>query len=132
MGGYSQSLHNSGSFSAYGQQQQSQQPQQHQAQGGPPSGAGPFTPRDLKPSQIETALSVPRPDPAAVWMAQQAAARPMGAANKGTAVLVAVAILTAICVLALGAILYMKVRSPPSPAPPAGQLEATPADAARG
>ncbi|NUO48152.1 MAG: protein kinase [Polyangiaceae bacterium] len=69
----------------------------------------------LKPSQIETALSIPRPDPSSMWLAQQAAVR--SSQDKNTAVLIAVAVLTAICVIALGALIYLKSRPQPSPSP---------------
>ncbi len=83
----------------------------------------------LKPSQIETALSIPRPDPGSMWLAQQQAAV-RSTQDKNTAVLIAVAVLTAICVIALGALIYLKSRPQPQPAPaPAGAVhsEAHPA-----
>jgi len=70
----------------------------------------------LKPSQIETAISIPRPDPASMWMAQQAAVV-RSSQDKNTAVLIAVAVLTAICVIALGTLIYLKSRAPAAPAP---------------
>ncbi len=70
----------------------------------------------LKPSQIETNISIQRPDPAAMWLAQQAAAA-RTTRDKNTAVLLAVAVLTAICVLALGALVYFQSRRPAAPAP---------------
>lgn len=76
----------------------------------------------LKPSQIETAISIPRPDPASMWMAHQAAAV-RSSQDKNTAVLIAVAVLTAICVIALGTLIYLKSRAPqPAPAPASSSL----------
>ncbi|WP_437325120.1 protein kinase domain-containing protein [Sorangium sp. So ce381] len=66
-------------------------------------------------SQIETALSLPRPDPAAIWAATQDAASKGNGRN--TLVLVAVITLTVLCVLGIGALIYMKtsaVQSSPS------------------
>jgi serine/threonine-protein kinase len=88
-------------------------------------------------STIETALSLPRPDAAAMWMAQQARVSPMR--DKNTLVLIAVAVLTAICVLALGALIYFKKWKKPDPPPAtsttsmstsAGEANGPPADAA--
>jgi serine/threonine-protein kinase len=78
----------------------------------------------LKPSQIETALSIPRPDPSSMWLAQQAAVR--SSQDKNTAVLIAVAVLTAICVIALGALIYLKSRPQPSPAPAPSGVHVSP------
>lgn len=86
---------------------------------GPP-GAGPGAPpplgRDEEPrrrqSQVETSLSVPKPDPAAIWLAQQAANQQRGGDSMSTVVLVAVAVLAAICVVALATLVYFKKRSP--------------------
>ncbi|WP_437286416.1 protein kinase domain-containing protein [Sorangium sp. So ce406] len=60
-------------------------------------------------SQIETALSLPRPDPAAIWAATQDAASKGNGRN--TLVLVAVIALTALCVIGIGALIYMKTRT---------------------
>ncbi|WP_437966146.1 protein kinase [Sorangium sp. So ce260] len=75
-------------------------------------------------SQIETALSLPRPDPAAIWAATQDAVSKGNGRN--TLVLVAVIALTALCVIGIGALIYMKTMTVlPSPsrgvdaAPPA-------------
>lgn len=79
----------------------------------------------LKPSQIETAISIPRPDPSAMWMAHQAAAV-RSSQDKNTAVLIAVAVLTAICVIALGTLIYLKSRTAqptPAPAPSSSLLD---------
>src|SRR6201999_4272942 len=59
-------------------------------------------------SQIETALSLPRPDPAALWLAQQEKQR---GDRKNTGVLIAVVALTALCVLGIGALIYFKLRA---------------------
>jgi eukaryotic-like serine/threonine-protein kinase len=67
------------------------------------------------PSQIETALSLPRPDS----MAGSPVA-PNRNDSLSTIVLVAVAVLTAICVLALGALIYFKRKAP---APAGGALD---------
>jgi serine/threonine-protein kinase len=114
----------------------SMQPPQHGPHGaplGPNPGADAAAARAnlLKPSQIETALSIPRPDPQAMWMAQQASAVRSNH-DKNTAVLIAVAILTAICVLALCALLYFKARAraatpPPAPSGAITAIERTPA-----
>lgn len=70
-------------------------------------------PKPVRQSQVETALSLQRPDPAAMWMAQQASSSSAKSGDSmSTMVLVAVAVLTAICVLALGALIYFKRRSP--------------------
>jgi serine/threonine-protein kinase len=69
---------------------------------GPPTG--------LRPSQVETALSLPRPDANALWAAQQVALR--NTEKKSTAVLVAVAVLTAICVIVLGFLYYYRFVNP--------------------
>jgi serine/threonine-protein kinase len=61
------------------------------------------------PSQIETALSLPRPDSVAGGPMP-----PNRSDSLSTIVLVAVAVLTAICVLALGALIYFKRKVPPA------------------
>jgi serine/threonine-protein kinase len=61
------------------------------------------------PSQIETALSLPRPDSVAGGPIP-----PNRSDSLSTIVLVAVAVLTAICVLALGALIYFKRKVPPA------------------
>ena len=63
-------------------------------------------------SQVETALSLPRPDPAALWLAQQEASQGQ---RKNTGVLIAVGVLTALCVTGIGALAYFKFRPPPEP-----------------
>jgi eukaryotic-like serine/threonine-protein kinase len=63
-------------------------------------------------SQIETALSLPRPDPAALWMAQQE--RQKGE-RRNTGVLIAVVALTALCVLGIGALVFFKIRAQSHP-----------------
>ena len=67
-------------------------------------------------SQIETALSLPRPDPAEIWRAQQEKDR---GDRRNTTVLIAVVALTALCVIGIGALVYLKLRAnaaPPAPA----------------
>jgi serine/threonine-protein kinase len=59
-------------------------------------------------SQIETALSLPRPDPTALWMAQQEKAK---GERRNSVVLVAVVALTALCVLGIGVLIYFKLRA---------------------
>jgi eukaryotic-like serine/threonine-protein kinase len=63
-------------------------------------------------SQIETALSLPRPDPAALWLAQQEKQR---GERRNTGVLIAVVALTALCVIGIGALVYFKLRSGNTP-----------------
>jgi hypothetical protein len=66
-------------------------------------------------SQVETSLSLQRPDAREVAAQYAAAIERAGAAQsadrKSTAVLVAVAVLTAICVIALGLIILAKSRA---------------------
>lgn len=113
-----------GSMQPMGMQQQQQQGfgppggynqmpgQGYGPNGEPPPGAGP--PVNISqlpqrpPSQVETALSLPRPDPVQMWSAAGQATR--NGESMSTLVLVAVAVLTAICVLALGALIYFKSR----------------------
>jgi serine/threonine-protein kinase len=59
-------------------------------------------------SQIETALSLPRPDPNALWLAQQ---ERLKGDRRNTIVLIAVVALTALCVLGIGALVYFKLRA---------------------
>ncbi|WP_437722655.1 serine/threonine-protein kinase [Sorangium sp. So ce861] len=84
----------------------------------------PAAPAQPPQSQIETALSLPRPDPAAIWAATQDAVSKGNGRN--TLVLVAVIALTALCVIGIGALIYIKtMAAQPSPlkgvdaAPPA-------------
>ena len=67
----------------------------------------------VQQSQIETALSLPRPDPAALWLAQQDAAN--RGQRKNTGVIIAVVALTALCIIGIGALLYFKLRVPVGP-----------------
>ena len=74
---------------------------------GPPAqgqGQGPQGPQ----SQIETALSLPRPDPAALWLAQQDKQK---GERRNTGVLIAVVALTALCVIGIGALVFFKLRA---------------------
>ena len=79
-------------------------------------------------SQIETALSLPRPDPAALWLAQQEKQK---GERRNTGVLIAVVALTALCVLGIGALVYFKLRARGAvPAAPDGAVAAAEATAA--
>jgi serine/threonine protein kinase len=96
----------------YGQQQQGYNQMGMQGgQGYGPNGEPPVNISQLPhrpPSQVETALSLPRPDPVQMWSAANQATR--SGESMSTLVLIAVAVLTAICVLALGALIYFKSR----------------------
>jgi serine/threonine-protein kinase len=71
-------------------------------------------------SQIETAVSLPRPDPAAVWLAQQEVNR---GTRKNTGVLIAVVALTALCVIGISALIYYKLKmAAPTPAPVGAEM----------
>ena len=59
-------------------------------------------------STIETALSLPRPDPAALWLAQQEKQR---GERRNSGVLIAVVALTALCVIGIGALVYFKLHN---------------------
>jgi hypothetical protein len=59
-------------------------------------------------SQIETALSLPRPDPAALLAAQQDRER---GERRNLGVLIAVVALTVLCVVGICAIVYLKLRA---------------------
>jgi serine/threonine-protein kinase len=102
-----------------------------QAQGGPapvPTQAFPLPqlPTGQQPqSQIETALSLPRPDPAALWMAQQDAAK--RGQRRNTGVIVAVVALTALCLLGIVALVYFKMKAQPASDP---SVEAVPSASA--
>jgi serine/threonine-protein kinase len=78
-------------------------------------------------SQIETALSLPRPDPAALWMAQQEEAARRPPQRRNTVVLAAVVLLTAFCVTGIGALVYFKLQDPPAPTPETAATTAAPA-----
>ena len=56
-------------------------------------------------SQIETAISLPRPDPASIWLAQQEAQRGQ---SRSSGVIIAVVALTALCIIGIVALLYFK------------------------
>jgi serine/threonine-protein kinase len=93
----------------------------------------PFPPGIQPQSQIETALSLPRPDPAALWIAQQNAAQ-QAPQRRNTGVLVGVVVLTALCVIGIAALVYLKFLRPPTEtvatsdsAPPTAIATATPA-----
>ncbi|EYF04429.1 serine/threonine protein kinase [Chondromyces apiculatus] len=76
-------------------------------------------------SQIETALSLPRPDPTALWMAQQDAAK--RGQRRNTGVIIAVVALTALCLIGIIALVYFKMQKQ---APPPSVSAATSANAA--
>jgi eukaryotic-like serine/threonine-protein kinase len=59
-------------------------------------------------STIETALSLPRPDPASLWLAQQEKQR---GERRNNGVLIAVVALTALCVIGIGALVYFKLHN---------------------
>ena len=59
-------------------------------------------------STIETALSLPRPDPASLWLAQQEKQR---GERRNSGVLIAVVALTALCVIGIGALVYFKLHN---------------------
>ena len=97
---------NHGQYNPMGMQGQGTQGQGYGASGEPPVNISQLPNRP--PSQVETALSLPRPDPVQMWSAATQATR--SGESMSTLVLVAVAVLTAICVLALGALIYFKSR----------------------
>jgi serine/threonine-protein kinase len=70
-------------------------------------------------SHVETALSLPRPDPASLWMLQQDSNSRVQ--RKNTAILIAVAVLTAVCVAAICALIYFKYRSSAAAVPDDGK-----------
>ncbi len=68
--------------------------------------------QNVKQAAIETVLSMPRPDAAALWLAKQDVAKRAG--RQSLAVLVALAVLTAVCVAGLATILYLKLVAAPA------------------
>ena len=103
-------------------------PQMGGPMGGPQSGFGMQAPQmypgmqgmppQMPPgpqSQIETAISLPRPDPASIWLAQQEAQRGQG---RSSGVIIAVVALTALCIIGIVALLYFKFRGGASGAVP--------------
>lgn len=98
-------------------------------QGAPPQGmaqqtpSGGFQAHQVRPppSAIETALSLPRPDANSLGWSAQGVNK--SSDRMSTAVLIAVAVLTAICVLALGALIYFRYRGGTAVPPPSGQLD---------
>jgi serine/threonine-protein kinase len=105
-----------------------QPPQQQQSpQFGGPGVPPPGTPGGPQ-SQIETAISLPRPDPAAIWLAQQEAQR--GSQSRSSGVIIAVVALTALCVIGIAALLYFKFRSGASGAVEPGVVSVASAAAA--
>lgn len=111
-----------------GQSGNFQTPHQHNQNGTPVDirGNHPHMNFAPPPSAVETALSLPRPEGNALWAAAPQAAKHSD--RMSTAVLIAVAVLTAICVLALGALIYVRYRdAAPQPAgaldlPPSGSI----------
>ncbi len=96
----------------FGQQQQPQQ-QYGQQQAYPISNPNPQVPQGYgqrSQSQIETAMSLPRPDPAALWMAQQEAARQQ-APRRNTGVFFMVVALVALSVIGIGVLVYFKLNA---------------------
>ncbi|MRG92632.1 serine/threonine protein kinase [Polyangium spumosum] len=102
-----------------------QQPQQHPQMYGQQQPAYPSAISNPNPqvpqqygqrvaqSQIETAMSLPRPDPAALWMAQQEAARQQGGPKRNTGVFVLVVALVALSVIGIGVLVYFKLKQQP-------------------
>jgi len=82
------------------------QQQQQNPYGPPPMMMAPNQPASPQ-SQIETAISLPRPDPAAIWLAQQEAQK---GKERSSGVIIAVVALTALCVIGIAALLYFKLR----------------------
>lgn len=86
--------------------------------GGPGQNLPPLHPQGhTRQSQIETAVSLPRPDPAAVWLAQQEGVH--RGPRKNTGIIIAIVALTALCVIGVSALLYYKFKV--QAAPPATQ-----------
>lgn len=82
-----------------------QQPPPPQQQYGQQHGALPPLPPQ---SQIETALSLPRPDPAALWAAQQERKK---SERRNQGVMIAVIALTVLCVVGIAALVFVKIRA---------------------
>ncbi len=109
-------------YAAAPQPQQQQQPQLYgyapqqapAVQYGPPGAQSQYSnhmPPLAPQSQIETALSLPRPDPASLWLAQQEKQR---GDRRNNGVLIAVVALTALCVIGIGALIYFKLHNAPT------------------
>ncbi len=107
-------------YGGYPQQQQQQQggypqaQQQQQGYGGPPP-SNPNAQYGQRggQSQIETAMSLPRPDPAALWMAQQeAAGQGHNQQKRNTGVMVLVVALVMLSVVGIGLLVYFKLKTP--------------------
>ncbi len=89
---------------AYGAQQPFGPPVSYQQQ---PGMQQPY-PNPMQPqSQIETALSLPRPDPAALWLAQQEKQK---GERRNTGLFIAVVALTALCVIVSAALIFLRLR----------------------
>lgn len=85
----------------------------------PPSGPTPHQQQQMaqamygrgNQSQIETAMSLPRPDPAQLWMAQQQAGAHQQ--KKNTGVLILVIALVALSIIGIGVLVFFKLKAPP-------------------
>ncbi len=130
----------------YGQQQQPTPsyppPQQHQQQHHQPTAAFPSVPQSgptphqqqqmaqamygqrSGQSNIETAMSLPRPDPNQLWMAQQQAA---GAhqQKKSSGVLILVVALVALSIIGIGVLVFFKLKAQ-APLPTKADVVVTP------
>lgn len=63
-----------------------------------------------RPSQVETALSLPRPDPSALFLPNGGLAGG-SSGGRNTIVLVLVAVMTAVCVVAISVLIFLKYRN---------------------
>jgi len=75
-------------------------------------------------SNIETAMSLPRPDPAQLWMAQQQVGAHQPKRNTG--VLILVVALVALSIIGIGVLVYFKLKAPPPSPTVAPDASATP------
>ena len=88
----------------------------------PPSGPTPHQQQQMaqamygrgNQSQIETAMSLPRPDPAQLWMAQQQAGAHQQKKNTGVVILVIA--LVALSIIGIGVLVFFKLKAQ-APAP---------------
>lgn len=102
----------------------------------PPSGPTPHQQQQMAQamygrggqSQIETAMSLPRPDPAQLWMAQQQAAG-LHQPKRNTGVLILVVTLVALSIIGIGVLVYFKLKAP-APSTPTKVPETTSAPSA--
>ncbi len=87
----------------------------------PPSGPTPHQQQQMaqamygrgNQSQIETAMSLPRPDPAQLWMAQQQAGAHQQ--KKNTGVLFLVIALVALSIIGIGVLVFFKLKAQQAP-----------------